>query len=172
MKRTVMMTRLAVLVGTALVAVLALSGLAGAATTPLAVTKTVPGSGAMEASSTANIKAYFNHNMKASTITSSTFKIRVQGTTRWLSATRSVNNTISPTSTNGNSQSVAILNPNTNLATETTYQVKIVGGSSGVKDVHGNALSRNKSWTFMTQCDGGLMLSSRSIEQPKIILCG
>ena len=149
MRQTAMITRLAVLVGTALVAVLALSGLAWAATT-LAVTKTVPVSGATQVARTANVQAYFNHDMKASTITSSTFKIRKQGTTTWLGATRSVNNTISPTSTNGSSQSVATLNPNSDLAANTTYQVLIVGGSSGVKDVNGNALGANKSWTFKT----------------------
>src|SRR5215213_6348567 len=150
MKQTAMMTRLAVLVGAALVAVLALSGLAWAATTPLAVTKTVPGSGAMQVARTANDQAYFNHDMKASTITSSTFKIRKQGTTTWLGATRSVNNTISPTSTNGSSQSVATLNPNSDLAANTIYQGMVVGGSSGVKDLNGNALGANKSWTFTT----------------------
>jgi Bacterial Ig-like domain len=152
MKQTTMMRRLAVLVGTVLVAVLALSGMAWAATTPLAVTRMVPGSGATEVARTVNVQAYFNHDMKASTFTSSTstFKIRKQGTTTWLGATRSVNNTISPTSTNGASQSVATLNPDANLAANTTYQVMIVGGSSGVKDVNGNALSANKSWTFKT----------------------
>jgi hypothetical protein len=137
-------------VGTLLVVVLALSEAALAATTPLAVTKTVPAGGAVEVSRTANVKAYFNHDMKASTITSSTFKIRKQGTTTWLSATRSVNNTISPTSTNGSSQSVVTLNPNSDLAANSTYQVMVVGGSSGVKDLNGNALGANKSWTFTT----------------------
>src|SRR5215217_1611781 len=150
MKQTAMITRLAVLVGAALVAVLALSGLAWAATTPLAVTKTVPGSGAMQVARTANVKAYFNHDMKASTITSSTFKIKKQGTTTWLGATRSVNNTISPTSANGSSQSVITLNPSVDLAANTTYQVVVVGASSGVKDLNGSALSANKSWTFKT----------------------
>src|SRR5215211_5872560 len=149
MRQTAMMRRLAALVGTALVAVLALSGMAWAAT-PLAVTKTVPSSGATEVSRTVNVKAFFNHDMRASTITSSTFKIREQGTTTWLGATRSVNNTISPTSTNGSSQSVATLNPNSDLAPNTTYQVIVIGGSSGVKDLNGNALSANKSWTFTT----------------------
>jgi len=149
MRETAMMRRLAVLVGTALVAVLAVSGLAWAATA-LAVTKTVPASGATEVARTVNVKAYFNHDMKASTFTSSTFKIRKQGTTTWLGSTRSVNNTISPTSTNGSSQSVATLNPNSDLAANTTYQVVVVGGSSGVKDLNGNALGANKSWTFTT----------------------
>jgi Bacterial Ig-like domain len=150
MKQMTLMTRLAALVGTALVAVLALSGMALAATTPLALTKMVPASGATELARTVNVKAYFNHDMKASTITSSTFKIRKQGTTTWLGAARSVNNTISPTSANGGSQSVATLNPDANLAANTTYQVVVVGGSSGVKDLNGNALGTNKSWTFKT----------------------
>ena len=154
--------RLAVLLGAALVAVLLLSVAASAATRALAVTKTVPTGGATEVSRTANVKAYFNHNMKASTITSSTFKIRKQGTTRWLRASRSVNNTISPTSANGNSQSVAKLNPDAKLDANTTYQVRIVGGSSGVKDVNGHALSENKSWTFKT------ITPCRS----RIIVCG
>src|SRR5215210_3975095 len=131
MKKMAMMTRLTALVGAALVAVLAFSGLAWAATDPLALTKTVPGSGATEIARTANVKAYFNHDMKATTITSSTFKIRKHGATSWLSAARSVNNTISPTSTNGDSQSVATLDPDANLASNTTYEVMIVGGTSG-----------------------------------------
>jgi Bacterial Ig-like domain len=145
MKQTAMMRRLAVLLGTTLVAVLALSGLAWAATTPLALTKMVPGSGATELARTVNVKAFFNHDMKAST-----FKIRKQGTTTWLAGAHSLNNTITPTSTNGSSQSVATLNPDANLAANTTYEVMIVGGSSGVKDVNGSALSANKSWTFKT----------------------
>ena len=142
--------RLTALVGTMVVAVLALSGAALAATTPLAVTKTVPAGGATEVARTANLKAYINHDMKASTITSSTFKIRKQGTTTWLGATRAVNNTISPTSTNGGSQSVLTLDPDANLASNTIYQVVVVSGSSGVKDLNGNALGANKSWTFTT----------------------
>lgn len=142
--------RFTVLAVTVLAAVLAISGLARAATTPLTVTRTVPGSGATEISRPANIKAYFNHDMKASTVTSSTFKVRKQGTTLWLAATRSVNNSVSPTATNGSSQSVVTLNPDVDLAPNTTYQVTIVGGSSGVKDLNGGALGANKSWTFTT----------------------
>src|ERR671921_559371 len=149
MKQMAMRTKVMAIVGAALVAVLALSGVAWAATA-LAVTKTVPSAGATGIARTVNVQAYFNHDMKASTITTSTFKIRKQGTTTWLGATRSVNNTISPTSTNGSSQSVATLNPDVDLAANTTYQVVVVGGSSGVKDTNGNALGANKSWTFTT----------------------
>lgn len=143
------MRKFVVLVGTMLVAVAVLSGVA-LASGPFAVTKTVPNAGATDIASTANVRAYFNHDVRASTVTSSTFKIRKQGTTTWLGATRSVNNTISPTSTNGNSQSVATLNPSADLASGTTYQVVVVSGSSGTKDVNGAALGANKSWTFTT----------------------
>jgi hypothetical protein len=85
-----------------------------------------------------------------STVTSRTFKIRKKGTTTWLGATRSVNNTISPTSTNGGSESVGTLNPSADLAPNTIYQVVIVGGTSGVKGVSGEILSTTKKWTFTT----------------------
>src|SRR4028119_1494277 len=89
----------AVLVGTALAALLALSGVA-LASGPFAVTKTVPSGGATGIARADNISAYFNHDIRGSTLTSTIFKIR-KNTTTWLGATRSVNNTISPTSANG-----------------------------------------------------------------------
>jgi hypothetical protein len=158
MKGMAMRTNFAVILGAALVAVLAFSGVALAAT-PFAVTKKVPTGGAPGVATTANVKAYFNHNIKASTVTSSTFKIKKEGTTTWLGATRSVNNTITPTSTNGSSESVATLNPSADLASNTTYKVVVVSGSSGVKDVNGNALSANKSWTFTTATTSLTVLS-------------
>jgi Bacterial Ig-like domain len=148
MKGMAMRTKFAIILVAALVAVLAFSGVALAAT--FAVTKKVPTGGATGIAPTANVKAYFNHNIKASTVTSSTFKIKKEGTTNWLGATRSVNNTLTPTSTNGSSESVATLNPSSDLASNTTYKVVLVGGPSGVKDSNGNALSANKSWTFTT----------------------
>jgi hypothetical protein len=149
MKHTTMMGRLAVLAGTALVTVLAISGVALAAGS-LVVTKTVPSGGATGVAPTANIDAYFNHDVAASTVKSRKFKIRKKGTTTWLSATRSVDNTISPTSTNGLSESMATLNPSADLAPNTIYQVVIVGGTTGVKGVNGEILSTNKRWTFTT----------------------
>jgi hypothetical protein len=144
------MRRYSVLLGAALVALLALAGAAWAAVGPLAVTKTVPGSGATEVTHTADVEAYFNHDVRRSTVTSSTFKIRKQGSTTWLGATRSVNNAVSPTPTNGRSQSVVTLDPNADLARNTTYQVVIVGGDSGVKDTDGKSLGSSKKWTFTT----------------------
>jgi Bacterial Ig-like domain len=149
MKGTAMRTKFALILGTALVAVLVFSSVA-LASGPFAVTKTAPKGGTTGIATTVNVKAFFNHNIKASTVTSSTFKIKKEGTTTWLGATRSVNNTITPTSTNRGSESVATLNPNADLAANTTYKVVVVGGSSGIKDSNGNALAQNKSWTFTT----------------------
>ncbi len=53
----------------------------------LEVTKGVPAAGATGVSRTANVKAFFDENVKASTVTATTFKIRRKGTTSWLSAT-------------------------------------------------------------------------------------
>jgi Bacterial Ig-like domain len=36
------------------------------------------------------------------------------------------------------------------LESNSTYKVVVVGGSSWIKDVNGNALAQNKSWTFTT----------------------
>jgi hypothetical protein len=146
-----MTRRLMVLAGTVLVAVLALSGVAWAVVEPLTVTKTVPRSGATGIAPTANVKAYFDHDLRKATVTSTTFKIRKKGTTVWLGATRSVNNAISPAPTNANSQSVAKLNPDVDLAQNTTYQVMIAGRRFGVKGVDGQALERNKVWAFTTE---------------------
>ena len=41
------------------------------------------------------------------------------------------------------------------LAGSATYTVTIVGGSSGVKDLAGNALVNNYTWTFTTAAAGG-----------------
>jgi Bacterial Ig-like domain len=149
MKGVPMRTRFMVLAGTVLVALLALSGVAWAAD-PLVVTKTVPDGGATGVAPSANIDAYFNQDVADSTVKSRKFKIREKGTTTWLGATRSVNNTISPTSTNGGSESVVTLNPDADLAPNTIYKVVIVGGTSGVKGVNGEILSTNKKWTFTT----------------------
>jgi hypothetical protein len=50
----------------------------------------------------------------------------------------------------GYNGTVATLNPNADLAAGTTYTATIKGGSSGVKDVAGNALATDKTWTFTT----------------------
>ena len=48
------------------------------------------------------------------------------------------------------SGSTATLQPNATLAPSTTYTATLVGGSSGIKDLAGNALASNYSWSFTT----------------------
>jgi hypothetical protein len=167
MKQMAMRTKIMAIVGSTLVAVLALSGVAWAATSSVAVTKTVPTNGAPEIAPSADIMAYFNHDMNASSITPTTFVIREQNTTTGLGATRSVDNTISPTSANGLSESVVTLNPNENLASNKTYEVLIVGGRSGVKDVNGKTLRKTMRWTFTTASGPDTTPPDTIINDPK-----
>jgi hypothetical protein len=43
-----------------------------------------------------------------------------------------------------------MLNPTVPLAASTTYTVRIVSGSGGVRDVAGNPLAVDRVWTFTT----------------------
>ena len=45
----------------------------------------------------------------------------------------------------------AIIRPTSSLAAHTTYRIRVRGGAAGVKDVAGNALSRDVIWTFRTR---------------------
>ena len=78
-----------------------------------------------------------------STITSTTFTLTAGSTT--------VPAAVSYNSTNN----VATLNPTADLAANTTYTATITGGSAGVKDVAGNALASDRTWTFTTASAGG-----------------
>jgi hypothetical protein len=44
----------------------------------------------------------------------------------------------------------AKLNPNADLAQNTTYTATLIGGASGIKDYAGNALASNYTWSFKT----------------------
>jgi hypothetical protein len=47
------------------------------------------------------------------------------------------------------------LNPDADLAANTTYTATIKGGTGGVKDAAGNALASDRTWTFTTASAGG-----------------
>src|SRR6185295_8158254 len=46
--------------------------------------------------------------------------------------------------------SAVVLSPAITLANSTSYTVTILGGASGIKDLAGNALAANYTWTFTT----------------------
>ncbi|WP_104137957.1 Ig-like domain-containing protein [Arthrobacter sp. ZGTC131] len=113
----------------------------GGDTTPPTVAATSPAAGVTSVAVTANVTGTFSEAMNASTVTSSTFTLTAG--TQTVSATYS---------TSGN---VATLDPGANLAAGTTYTATIKGGSAGVKDVAGNALAADRTWTFTTAPAGG-----------------
>ncbi|WP_258061172.1 Ig-like domain-containing protein [Arthrobacter sp. 4R501] len=123
--------------------VLTLSGGGGGDTTAPTVTVTSPTDGATGVAVTANVTGTFSEAMNASTVTSSTFTLT--GPTGTVPAAVTYSST-------GN---VATLNPTADLAAGTTYTATIKSGPTGVKDVAGNALATDKTWTFTTAPAGG-----------------
>ncbi|MFN0145376.1 MAG: Ig-like domain-containing protein [Dehalococcoidia bacterium] len=118
-------------------------------TTAPTVTATSPLNGATAASTATTVTATFNEAMDAATITSATVALRdpanalVAGTVTYNAATR-----------------VATLTPSVPLAPNTLYTATVLGGALDprAKDIAGNALAANVSWSFTT---AGLL--SRSI---------
>ncbi|HET7781097.1 MAG TPA: Ig-like domain-containing protein [Arthrobacter sp.] len=115
----------------------------GADTTAPTVTGTSPAAGATGVAVTANATGTFSEAMDASTVTSSTFTLQT-GTT-----------TVPATVTYSSTDRVATLNPGADLAAGATYTATIKGGSGGVRDVAGNALAQDKTWSFTTAAAGG-----------------
>ena len=111
--------------------------------TPPTITGQSPSAGATGVAVSTNVSATFSEAMNAATLTTSTFTLVRQGTTTPLAATVSY------------ASQVATLDPTTNLAASTTYVATVKGGASGAKDVAGNALAADVSWSFTTGTTGG-----------------
>ena len=104
------------------------------------VSGVVPTEGATGVSATANTEATFSEGMDPATITSSSFTLTKQGASQPLTAQVSYD---APTRK-------ATLNPTADLEASTTYTATIKGGSGGVKDLAGNPLGADKTWSFTT----------------------
>ena len=118
-------------------------GSGGSDTTPPTITGQAPTNGATGVAVAISPLATFSEAMNASTITSSTFTLVKQGTTTPLAASVSY------------ASQVATLDPTADLLPATTYTATVKGGPSGVKDLAGNALAADASWTFTTGASGG-----------------
>ncbi|MCP8999948.1 Ig-like domain-containing protein, partial [Pseudarthrobacter sp. RMG13] len=116
----------------------------GGDTTAPTVTGTSPVAGATGVAVTANVTGSFSEAMDASTVTSSTFTLTGPGTTPVPAAV-----------TYSSTGNVATLNPTADLAANTTYTATIKSGPTGVKDVAGNPLATDRTWTFTTAPAGG-----------------
>jgi hypothetical protein len=98
--------------------------------TPLNLAKNVP--------ATANVTATFSEAMRGSTINMTTFSLIKKGTTTPITAKVSYS-----AATNK-----ATLNPGRDLKARATYVATVKGGATGAMDLAGNALARDKVWTF------------------------
>jgi hypothetical protein len=115
--------------------------LKGVDTTAPTVTTVSPTSGATGVPTTTAVTAAFSEAMNASTITTSTFELR------------NPSNTLIPATVTYNSTTgTATLQPTSALAGATTFTATVRGGATDprVKDVAGNALAANFTWSFTT----------------------
>jgi Bacterial Ig-like domain/RTX calcium-binding nonapeptide repeat (4 copies) len=112
-------------------------------TTPPTVNGTSPLNTATGIASTANVSATFSEDMDRSTLTTGTFTLTKQGSASPLAATVSYDA----------ANKKATLDPASDLEANTSYTAMVTGGSSGAKDLAGNALEQDYSWSFTTVND-------------------
>jgi hypothetical protein len=107
-------------------------------TTPPTVSAVSPAGTAPIVGLNAKATGTFSEPMQAATVNGTNFELRVVASGALVASTVSYD-----TSTN-----VATLTPNSPLTTETQYRATVKAGATGVKDVAGNAMTANYSWTF------------------------
>jgi hypothetical protein len=110
--------------------------------TPPTIVSVLPANGATGVATGTNVIANFSETINGSTVTTSTFQLRDAG-----------NNLINAIVSTSSGQ--ITLTPTSALTASTTYTATITGGASGVKDLAGNALASNYSWSFTTAAAGG-----------------
>jgi LmbE family N-acetylglucosaminyl deacetylase len=109
----------------------------GTDTTPPTVSAVTPASGAQNVSLGTSVSATFSESISAASVTGTSFVLREGGG----------NAVAASVSASG---STATLQPSASLQPSTTYTATLSGGSSGIKDLAGNALASNFSWSFTT----------------------
>ncbi|MCI0682547.1 MAG: Ig-like domain-containing protein [Gemmataceae bacterium] len=108
-------------------------------TTPPTVTVVSPTAGASGVAPTNNVTATFSEAMTPGTISAATVELRDPG-----------NNLVSAAVSYDVATRTATLDPNATLELTTAYTARVKGGSGGVKDLAGNALVSDFTWTFTT----------------------
>jgi probable HAF family extracellular repeat protein len=101
-----------------------------------------PARGATDVARSSNVKATFSEAVQSATLNSETVQLFSGNSTKPLKATLSWDPSIAPTS--------VTLTPSERLDAKTRYTAKIKGGSNGVKDLVGNPLTSDISWSFTT----------------------
>src|SRR6185503_11512796 len=105
--------------------------------TPPTVTSTTPAGGATGVAASSVIKATFSEKVLATTVTSSTFILKN-------GASASITGQVTSDGL------TATFTPSSQLAYSTSYTATIKGGSTGVKDLAGNFMTQDYSWSFTT----------------------
>ena len=108
-------------------------------TTPPTVTATNPTSSATQVNVGTSITATFSEAIDPTTINNNTFELQ-----------NSSNTLITATVTYNSANNTATLTPNSLLAASTSYTATLKGGATSIKDVAGNALAINYTWSFTT----------------------
>jgi hypothetical protein len=131
-------------------------------TTPPTVTGQTPASGAIGVSVSTTVTATFSEAMDPTSISTSSFELRGPG-----------NSLVSASVSYNSGSYVATLTPSSALTAGTTYTATVKGGTTDprVKDVAGNALAANFTWSFTTalpptQGPGGPILVVTSTTNP------
>jgi hypothetical protein len=103
------------------------------------VTSVFPLAGATGVNIGVSVSATFSEAMDASTMSATTFTLRDPSGTF-----------VPATVTYDSGANTATLDPTASLSPSTTYTARVLGGSAGVKDVAGNAMANDFSWSFTT----------------------
>ena len=107
-------------------------------TTAPTVTAQTPAAGAAGVATGTTVTATFSEAVDAPTVSSAT--VTLQGPSGAVGAAVSYNA----------AASTATLTPSATLAVSTTYTATVTGGATGVKDLAGNALVADVTWSFTT----------------------
>ena len=113
-----------------------------------------PLAGATGVAATTAVNAVFSEPVNPTTVNRSTFQLFGPG-----------NSLVAATVTYTSGSKTATLQPNAALASSTTYTAVVTGGSNGVKDLAGNALASNFTWSFTTAAVVAGKLSMQRLER-------
>ena len=112
-------------------------------TTAPTVSSVSPVNNASGVSIDTNVTVTFSEAMDATTINATTIELRDPA-----------NTLVSASVTYNSTTRTATLDPSASLAYSTAYTATVKGGTSGVKDIAGNPLASNYTWSFTTGSAG------------------
>jgi hypothetical protein len=132
-------------------------------TTAPTVSSVTPAAGATAVSPATSVTATFSEAMTASTINTTTVELRTP-----------TNTVVAATVTYNSASRIATLQPSTALAGSTTYTATVKGGAADprVKDLAGNALAANVTWSFTTATPPPPPPPASTIWQPTTVPAG